>query len=199
MKLNKLLFPILFILVIGCSTDDSTSKTTATTRLELTTLDENDVAIENVEVKLYTSQTDYDNDTNIVETLITDVNGKVTFDNLLPITYFWKTTTDCHLENAVYNTIDPIINNTLNSFSTNLTSNFIGEISIFNNTVYDYTLSFTGPINLNVNLSPNTFYAFTDYPSGTYTFNITPDSGPNSSITQTEVLECGGSIYIEIN
>lgn len=200
MKHLKLLLPFLFILLIGCSSDDSTSKTTATTRLELTTLDENDVAVENVEVKLYTSQTDYDNDTNVVETLLSDVNGKVTFDNLQPITYFWKTSIDCYLENNLNNnTVNPILENSLNQFSTNLTDNSLGHIYFGNFTTYDYTVNFTGPQNFGLIVTPDIFQSVNFFPAGVYTFTISPNSGPNPTYTQIETLECGGTIEIEIH
>lgn len=196
MKYLKFILP-LFIILFACSTD--ADDTLADTRLELTILDESNAALENVEVKLYASQEDYENDTNIIATSTTDVSGKATFGNLQPIIYFWRATIDCYLENAIHSTINPIVDNTLNLFSTNLTSAFMGEITIINPTNYNYTITFTGPENGNLNALSNENYIFTNLPTGTYTFNITPESGPNANYTQTEILECGENFLLIIN
>lgn len=199
MKHFKHLLPVIILLIISCSTDDSTNLTTATTRLELTTLDENDVAIENVEVKLYASQLDYDNDTNVIETLMTDTNGKVTFDNLQPITYYWKTNIDCYLENNDHNTNSPIISNTLNQYTTNLNSNFIGDFHFINTTPYVYDVYYTGPES-GQSIPVGILHVYMiGWPVGVYTFTLIPQSGPNPTITQTVTLDCGGTTIIEIN
>jgi len=85
MKHLKFILP-LFLILFACSPDSD--DTAENTRLELTVLDENSTALENIEVNLYASQEDYDNDTNLIATSITNANGKVTFENLQPITYF---------------------------------------------------------------------------------------------------------------
>lgn len=196
MKHLKFILPLFFIL-LACSPDADDN--VEDTRLELTVLDENDIALENVEVKLYVSQEDYENDTNIIATSTTDATGKVTFENLQPITYFWKTTIGCYLENTIYSSVNPIVGNSLNLFSTNLTSYFNGEITIINPTDYNYTITFTGPESGNLNALSNENYIFTSLPTGTYTFNITHESDPNASYTQTEILECGENFLLIIN
>ncbi len=199
MKHLKLILP-LFLILFACSPD--ADDTIEDTRLELTVLDESSAAIENVEVKLYASQEDYDNDTNIIATSATDATGKVTFEKLQSITYFWKTTADCYLENAINNTVNPIVGNTLNLFSTNLISNSFGDIAIVNNSSYDYEVSysFDGANYSIITSTPSFANIIEGVPSGIYYFVLTPLDGPiTTPIYLTEILECGGYIDIQID
>ncbi len=198
MKHLKFILP-LFLFLFSCSTDSN--ETVENTQLELIVLDENSVALNNVEVKLYATQEDYDNDTNVVATSTTNASGKVTFENLQPITYFWKTTVECYLENTIYSTVNPIENNSINLFSTNLTSNFTGQISITNNTAYSTNVTFTGPNNESVDIASGSTEDFYGMTSGSYFFETTPNEGPlqGGTIQQTIILDCGGDIFLEIN
>jgi len=198
MKHLKFILP-LFLILFACSPDSD--DTAEDTRLELTVLDESSTALENIEVKLYTSQEDYDNDTNIIATSTTNANGKVTFENLQPLTYYWKTTADCYLENAIYNTVDPIVGNMLNLFSTNLTSNFRGDLIIKNNTLYTCNVSYTGPISDSHLVATGFIIHLEGWDTGVYNFEITPTEGPNQGQTtqQSLTLTCGGQALLEIN
>ncbi|MBE9576982.1 prealbumin-like fold domain-containing protein [Flavobacterium proteolyticum] len=198
MKHLKFILP-LFLILFACSPDSD--DTAEDTRLELTVLDESSTALENIEVKLYTSQEDYDNDTNIIATSTTNANGKVTFENLQPLTYYWKTTADCYLENAIYNTVDPIVGNTLNLFSTNLTSNFRGDLIFKNNTLYNCNVTYTGPISDSQIVVPGLIIYLEGWDTGVYNFEITPTEGPNQGQTtyQTLTLNCGSQALLEIN
>ncbi len=198
MKHLKFILP-LFLILYACSPDSD--DTAEDTRLQLTVLDENEVALENIEVKLYATQADYDNDTNIISTSTTDATGKVTFENLQPITYFWKITADCYLENAVYNTVNPIVDNTLNLFSTNLTSNFRGDLILKNNTSYICSVVYTGPVSDTEMIAPGLTLYLEGWDSGVYNFEITPIEGPNQGQTtyQTLTLNCGSQALFEIN
>jgi hypothetical protein len=198
MKYFKFILPLIFIL-FSCTTDSV--QTPENTQLELTIKDENNSPVENSEVKLYASQDDMNNGVNIVQTLTTDVNGKVTFQDLQAIKYFWGISKQCYAD-AENNSIDPIISNTLNTFSTSQPTNNVGYISILNNTVNEYSFTINGP-------SPSTTDAFNIMPNtptlllyeweiGTYSYSYT-QVGSSTITTSSFVLDCGETKYIVIN
>ena len=197
MKHFKFILPVIFI-IFSCSNDSDDR--VQSTQLELTVLNEVDVALEGVEVKLYSSEVDYNNNNNEVETLLTDVNGKVVFDNLQSITYYWRTNFSCHSENNNYNSIIPITNNTLNQFSCNINSTFIGDLNIENNSLYSYNVQYTGPESGSLILAPGSSYTISDITSGVYTFTFESIGSPFPvSLQQTITIECGNTAFLTIN
>ncbi len=193
MKHLKFILP-LFVILFACSPDSD--DTAEDTRLELTVLDENSTALENVEVKLYATQEDYYNDTNLIATSTTNASGKVTFENLQPITYFWKTISECYLENGLNNTINPIEENSLNQVSTNIYAFFYGNIIISNGSSYDYQVNYSGPENDELIIPAGTSVELNLLTSGLYSFQMT--SSVNSS-NHTVNLNCGGQILIQVD
>ena len=183
MKHLKFILP-LFLILFACSPDSD--DTAENTRLELTILDENNQPVENVEINLYTSYEDYLHYTNIVQTLVTDANGKVTFENLQGITYYWETLNSCY-DSAFEGTVNPISNNTLNSFSTNIQSHFIGNISITNNSIYDYNLTYSGPESGSIRVNAFSSESLISLPVGIYVFEKTPINSPNPTTTQNNI------------
>ena len=134
MKHLKFILP-LFLILFACSPDSD--DTAEDTRLELTILDENNQPVENVEINLYTSYEDYLNYTNIVQTLVTDVNGKVTFENLEAITYYWETFNNCYIAD-IDDSVNPITSNTLIPFQLISIAIFLG-IFLYQTIVYMIT------------------------------------------------------------
>jgi hypothetical protein len=196
MKHLKFILP-LFLILFACSPDSDNND--ENTRLELTILDENNQPVENVEINLYTSYEDYLNYTNIVQTLVTDVNGKVTFESLEGITYYWETFNNCYIA-GIEGSVNPITSNTLNSFTTNIDSNFFGNISISNNSVYDYNLTYTGPVNGTIRVNALTSESLISLPVGIYAFERTPINSPNPTTIQNNItVNCGIETMFNFN
>lgn len=195
MKHFKFILPLIFIL-FSCTTDSV--QTPENTQLELTIKDENNIPLENSEVKLYVSEDDMNNGANVIQTLTTDVNGKVKFQNLQAIKYFWTTSKQCYA-NTSNNSTNPIINNTLNTFSTLQESNFVGRIGIINNSSYEYNVTLAGSNSVVYNMQPGGLsILLVDQYTGTYNYSYTQVGG-STTTASTFVLDCGETEYIVIN
>lgn len=198
MKHFKFILPLIFIL-FSCTTESV--QTPENTQLELTIKDENNIPVGNSEVKLYASESDMNNGTNVVQTLTTDVNGKVTFQNLLAIKYFWTIIGQCHSDTQD-NSINPITSNTLNTFSTQQSTNNVGYISILNNSAYEYSLTINGPsasTTETLNIMPNTPTLLLDsWETGAYTYSYTQVGG-STTTTGSFMLDCDETENIVIN
>ena len=196
MKHLKFILP-LFLILFACTSDND--DTNENGRLELTILDENNLPVENVKINLYTSFEDYMNGANILESLFTDINGKVTFENLQGITYYWETLNSCY-QSAIESTINPISTNTLNSFSTNIESVFFGNISISNNTIYDYSITYAGPENGTIIVNSFGNGRLEHLPVGSYVFEKTPINSPSPTTTQDNItVNCGIETIFSFN
>lgn len=189
MKHFKFILPIIFIL-FSCTTDSV--QTPENTQLELTIKDVNNTPLENVEVKLYTSEEDMNIGMNFIQTLNTNANGKVLFDNLQPIKYYWRTSSDCYSINLIDNSINPLTSNILNQFTIDLADHFMSDITVQNTSPYEQSVVITGPNNYSFNIpagGPPVY--LTDCPVGIYTCVNTPIGSPNpNSITLTFELYC---------
>lgn len=196
MKHFKLILPI--ILILFSCTNDSV-QTPENTQLEITVLDEDNLPIENSEVKLFLNQQDSDNNTNIIQTLTSDANGKVTFNNLQSISYFVKANKTCYL-NGILNTI-PLTNNTLNQYSVNAIDNFIGNIRVVNNSADEYIFSITSgstSTTSTFNLQSDDQLTLGNWVAENYTYSYTQVGG-TATTTSSLAVECGGTSNIVIN
>jgi len=190
MKHFKFILPIIFIL-FSCTTDSVQEP--ENTQLELTIKDENDMPLENVVVKLFATEDDLFNDENIVQTLNTNANGKVLFNELQSIKYYWRTNIECYSVNLIDNSTNALTSNTLNQFTLNLAENFIGDITVQNTSPYEQSVVITGPNNYSFNILAGGSVSLTGCPTGSYTCVNTPIASPNPiPITLTFELYCNG-------
>jgi hypothetical protein len=190
MKHFKLiLLPLIFIL-FSCSSDND--DTTQMARLELTILDENNLPIENATVNIYTSSEDSYNGINVSQSLITDSNGKVLFEDLEQIVYYWEIFDNCY--NFTYgNTINPLLGNSLNTFTSN-TYGASGFLNVNNVTDYDYNINLIGPQNRSFIINANSTYSVDNLPNGNYTIERTRIN-PTSAVLQNDFeITCGATI-----
>lgn len=191
----KFILPLILIL-FSCTTDSV--QTIENTQLEITIKDENNTPVQNSEVKLYVSQDDMNNSTNVIQTLTTDVNGKVTFQNLQAIKYFWTITGQCHTDTED-NSINPITANSLNTFSTLQASNFIGNISIVNNSSFQCSFTISNGADTYIyDMYPGDQSFLNETISGTYTYSYTQVGG-STTTTSSFVLDCSETENIVIN
>lgn len=196
MRLIKFILPFIFIF-FSCSRDSD--ETVQNTRLELSIFDESNTAVPNAEVYLYASQNDFNNDTNIIQSLTTDSAGKVTFENLQAMTYYWKIYSECKINNDVNNSTNPISANSLNPFSIHLTNNNTGNVEIRNISAFDFDVNYTGPETGSVTVSANSSVFINILDAGEYIFtSIRTDGGVPPSPYSYPVY-CGETGYIEID
>lgn len=79
----------LLLLVLFTFTHTAQPKQLLKTKLQITVRDELGNLVKDAEVRLFKTQEDYDKEENPVgETLKTDDKGKITFDDLEPVTYY---------------------------------------------------------------------------------------------------------------
>ena len=89
-KYIPFLVTIIIFSIIGCKKDR------ISTTLEIRVVDEQGIYVNGASVKLFKTQSDMENDTNqFGKTLMTDVNGKVSFSNLGPDIYYWLAEKGC--------------------------------------------------------------------------------------------------------
>ena len=186
--LLALMIPILFI---GCKKDSTPTPTS----LELTLTDNLGNPISGASVKLYSSQTDWSNGTNQVGTTqFSGALGKVDFNNLSNIKYYWFAEMDCknNVNGAITSTL-ALTSNVNNPFNVILSSTgtltFVNTSSnpyqIYINGTASYTLN--GGTTLNVNYMP----------IGSYSLRVVQLSGYAISPTDktyTGTLNCGSSL-----
>jgi hypothetical protein len=116
-KINMLLFIVVVIATFSSCKKDEEVKPDPT-RLQLTVRDELGNAVAGSAVKLYASETDWENETNQVgSTQISDASGNVTFSDLSNIKYYWLAEKDCknnvNGSNTTANTLTANITNTV--------------------------------------------------------------------------------------
>lgn len=200
MKHLKLILPLVFIL-FSCSNDSDNSNQESNATLELNVFDDSDSPLNDITVSIYSNLTDYNNGTNAVEVLNTDFTGKVVFENLAPITYYWKTSSPCYADDGVnFSTVNPIDNNNINSFSTNLLNDGTGIVLMENNSSYDYSISYTGPESGSIIISAHSILSIEDLDVGNYIFTYTQINGPFSFPLNINLsVNCGESTQLLIN
>ena len=90
MKRNMLII-VLSVILNACTLIEYE---TLPPQLEIKVFDVNDNVIPDVNVSLFLNQEDWENDTNVVMTGMTNSGGSVVFDNLDELVYFFKAEKD---------------------------------------------------------------------------------------------------------
>lgn len=148
--MKNILFAFYFVfLFLSCSSDadDNLSSTPnqvtpQNIAIELEVLDNSNLPIENAEVKIYSSESNYNNDSNVIETLFTDSNGMVSFSNLTPQQYFWKITKTCYINNNSNSTPSNYNYSTNNSFQIIMDDYNYGNLEINNTSNVDIRVNY---------------------------------------------------------
>jgi len=194
MKLFKLILPVLFIF-FSCSNDSDNTNRNGNASLELTVMDEFTYPFGNVEINLYASQNDLDNNTNIVATSTTDNNAKVVFENLQPIKYYWKINLDCYTNNDIHGSEQPLTDNTLNQFTIHLTNTGVGNIVVTNNDIEGFNVTYIGRDNGSFSVNTGDSIPLDNLLSGHYVFTLTGvDTG--NVITHEVIVNCGETTQV---
>lgn len=196
-KFTPLLFIVAAIVTFSSCTKKEEEVKPDPTRLQLTVRDELGNAVTGSVVKLYASETDWENETNQIGTAqVSDASGIVTFSDLSANKYYWLAEKDC--KNNV---------NGSNTTATVLTSNITNTV----NTVLSGTgtLSFSNTSTNPYRVFVNNVEVFTmngqttqdlDYaPTGSYSVRVLQVSGyavyPTDE-TYTGTVSCGTSLSV---
>lgn len=202
--MKNILFAFSFVsLLLSCSNDadDNLSSTPNQIAIELEVLDNGSLPIENVEVKLYSSVSDYNNDSNVIETLLTDQNGKVSFGNLIPQQYFWKITKTCYINNNSNSTPSNYNFSSNNSFQITMNDYNYGNLEVSNLTNVDIRVNYyrSGVFVNYIDVSSNSQGMVNDLEAGTYSIYLQNLSTSNPIIQTTPLsISCSNNAFISM-
>ena len=197
-KISVLLFVVLaFATTFSSCTKKEEEIKPDPTRLQITVRDELGNAVAGSAVKLYASETDWENETNqIGNTQISDASGNVTFSDLSAIKYYWFAEKDCKnnyhgsatVSNALASNVTTTVNTVLSS---------TGTIQLQNNSTNPYTIFINNEeiLNMNGNSSQSIYYVA----NGSYSIRVLQKSGyavyPTDE-TYTGTITCGKTLQV---
>ena len=179
------------------STTKSVSIQNQPTSLEITLKDELASIVSGATVKLYSSQTDWNNGTNQVGTTLTsDASGKVKFSNLSAIKYYWLAEKDCKNNvNGGVTTVSALTANTNNTVEVILTST--GTLKFVNTSTNPYRIYINGAAIMDMNGGTTSYRYY--QPIGAYTIRVLQLSGyviSPTDQTYSGTLSCGLTLIV---
>lgn len=169
-----LLFVFVAVVGFGCSKDDgdNVKPKIQPTSLEITVKNNLGSIVSGASAKLYASKTDWQNGTNqIGVTQISDASGKVKFEDLSDIIYYW------HIEKDCQNNINGAVTTT-----SKLTSNVNNTLDIILSTTG--TLKFENKSNNPYSVFINGIAAFDMNGKSTHTLSYQPTGGYSIKVVQ---------------
>ena len=198
MKKNILILMVFIGLAVfsSCKKDKETP-TPKPTALELTLKDGLGNIVAGASVKLYASQTDWNNETNQVgATLTSDASGKVKFSSLSNIQYYWFAEKDCNNNvNGAITTTSALTANVTNTLDVILSST--GTIKLVSTSVNPYRIYINGTAigDMNGGTTEYVYYV----PVGSYSIRYLQLSGyvvyPTDQ-TVTGNVSCGSMLTV---
>lgn len=182
------------LLFNSCKKDDddnSSNPTVTPTTIELTINDESG-AVPGASVKLYSSETDLNNQTNqIGEAETSNASGVVSFGDLNNIQYYWFAEKDCQNNvNGIVSSSTAITANATNTYTIDLTP--IGTMKLVSTSSNPYEVFIN---NVKVfNMDGGTTQTIENVPTGSYSVRVLQISGyvfsPTDN-TYSENVNCG--------
>jgi hypothetical protein len=178
------LVTIIIFSIIGCKKDR------ISTTLEIRVVDEQGIYVNGASVKLFKTQSDMENDTNqFGATQMSDVNGKVTFNNLGTDIYYWFAEKGC-LNNVNGITTTPALDlNVTRVVSTTLSGT--GTLKFINQSTSPYQVYINGYPLLVAN--PGTSYSYVYVPVDTYYLEAIQVNGTTDK-TYSGAITCGSTL-----
>lgn len=179
----------------GTASTSQTINITTPTSLQITIKDDLGNPVVGASVKLYSSITDWTNETNqVLTTQTSNANGVVVFSPLSAIKYFWKITKDCQNNLMGGNTTTTALTaNNLNTINAVLAKT--GTLTFKNNSTNPYDVFVNGVLTV-ANMAGGTTQSFIA-PIGSYSIRVLQKSGyliSPTDKTYTGSLSCGGSL-----
>lgn len=175
---------IMFFSIISCKKDH------ISTTLEIRVVDEQGIYIDGASVKLYKTQSDMENDTNqFGKTLMTDVNGKVSFSNLGPDIYYWYAEKGCQNNVNGISTTPALDLNVTRVVTTTLTGT--GTLKLINQSQSQYQVYLNGyPL---LTADPGASYTYIYVPADTYYLEAVQVNGTGDK-TYSGAITCGSTL-----
>jgi hypothetical protein len=183
---------LILIAIIGLAILSSCKKEPTPTSLELTFKDVLGNSVSGASVKLYSSQTDWNNGSNQVGTTqFSDATGKVNFNDLSNIKYYWFAEKDCinNVNGSVTTTsaLTANLNNTLNVILSST-----GTLKFINTSSNPYRIYINGTVAFDMNGGTTQYKYY--MPIGSYSLRVLQISGYviyPTDMTYTGTLSCG--------
>ncbi len=194
-KLIVLLLAIPLLILSSCSKEDEIV-IEPTTSLEITFKDKLGNNVQNVVVRLFSSQNDWSNETNQVgATKATNAEGKVTFDNLSNIKYYWLAEKGCI--NNIFGSVttaSPLVKTKKTTVSTIL--EVTGTIQLKSTSSNPYRIYINGDVLTDMNGGESSIYIFVE---GSYSVRVLQLSGfvlfPTDK-TYNVTISCGQTAIV---
>ena len=190
-NLNLLgLLLVLFISITSCKKDNPPPTT-----LEIKLVDNVGNPVSGASVNLYNTLSDFENNSNVISSKTSDVDGKVTFTDLNSKVYYWFASIGClNNYNGAGFTATPLTANTNNSVTCVLTST--GTLIFTNNSSDPYQVYNNGTLMFVAN--PGTTYTYNYKPTANYIIRVVQVSGyvftPTDLTFDQVTLTCGQTI-----
>lgn len=190
-------FILILIVVIGLASFNSCDVEPNPTSLEITVKDDLGNPISGATVKLYIEFADLQNQRDqIGTTQISDALGKVKFDNLDAIKYYWFAESDClNNYNGSVTTTDALTEGLNNTLTTILTST--GTLKLKSNSTNPYKIYINGTYEFDVEGGETTYSFYR--PTGSYSIRVLQKSGYliyPTDITYTGTINCGSNFEV---
>jgi hypothetical protein len=164
-----------FLMLTACGKDDTTP-TEIPTSLELTIKDHLGNIVNGANVKLFASESDWNNETNqIGSTQVSDASGKVKFTNLSAIKYYWFAEKNCENNvNGAVTTVDPLSANKTNTLDVILSQT--GNLKLNNTSDNPYRIFYDGQVVIE-SMNGNSTQTFYFVPTGNHSIRYLQLSG----------------------
>ena len=199
-RINLKFLPLSLLLLLSFCSDKDEPKPTPTptpTSLELTVRNSLGNPINGATVKLFRSNSDFNNQANQVgSTQLTNSSGVAVFSNLEPLQYFWRIESGClnNINNSFTST-SPLAANTKNLATVIISET--GSIQFNSTSANPYRLFING---VNVGDLPGGNSAvFQNRPVGSYTLRVLQLSGfllTPTDLTFSGNLSCGSTLIV---
>ena len=167
------------------------------TSLELTIKDDLGNIVTGASVELYSSETDWSNGTHQIGTTGTsDASGKVKFNNLSAIQYYWFVEKDCKNNvNGSITTVSVLTANMMNTVNVILSSTGTLKFVSTSSNPYHIYINGTAAFDMTGGTTSYEYYM----PTGSYSIRVLQISGYvlyPTDITYTGTLNCGSTLLI---
>lgn len=195
-KINILLFVFAAIVTFSSCKKEEKVKP-APTRLQITVRDELGNAVSGSVVKLYATETDWENETNQVgSTQVSDASGVVTFSDLSAIKYYWFAEKNCQNNaNGGVTTTAPLASNITTTVNAVLSST--GTLTFQNTSTNPYRV-FVNSVEI-FTMNGKTSEVVNYVPTGSYSIRVLQVSGyavyPTDE-TYTGTVGCGQTLQV---
>ena len=174
--IKRLSLLLIIALFFGCSKEDSTSLTLPPTTLKIVVNDDAGNPVSQAQVKIFGSQSDYNNNLQLFTTQLTNNQGEASFSPVNTYnTYYWRVTKDC--KTSVFDTNNNhnnlfLLSNAVNTYSTTISDK--GILIFTNNSSNPYNVYVNDQLLITMDGNSTKSYY---YPPANYSIKVVQQSG----------------------